>query len=130
MGDLEETYRKYENIQRIIKNLKQESERVLRDGDLKRASMIASRSEHNWYLFSDVYLSSNEIRLINSLGARISRIRRIGLLGLYIITLEPFLEEQVQENEQQDNQEQVEEPIENQEDNVRSNVVSNENDPN
>jgi hypothetical protein len=127
MGDLEETYRKYENIQRMIKNLKEESERVLRGGDLKNASIVGSRGEHNWYLFSDLGLSANEIRTINSLGARINRIRRIALIGLYIITLEPFLEErEVQENEEQENEQEQEEPIENQLDNV----VSNENDPN
>jgi hypothetical protein len=101
----------YDNLKRMINTLEDEMDRITRRDDLRNASRLGSRGEHNWYLFSHLPLNAIEVNMINAYGADVCRIRHLYLIGLYIVTLKPRVE--VQEIEEEEEERESEDEVSN-----------------
>jgi hypothetical protein len=97
----------YDNLKRMIENLENEADRIVRRDDLRNAARLGSRGDHNWYLFSHIPLNGVEVSIINTFGAKVKSIKYVYLIGLYIITLTPNDEDEYEESD--DEQEEQEE---------------------
>lgn len=96
----------YDNLKRMIETLEDESDRIVRRGDLRHAAILGSRGEHNWYIFTHLPLNGVEVSLINSYGAKVKSIKHVYLIGLYIISLGPNDEREDESENDRGNEEE------------------------